>query len=1274
LTAAQAANPIFAIAPLRLPRPLITGVASGALLLFVQQQLWPAPAGVVVHGALVGGLTALIALGISLVYRANRIINFAQGDLGGLPATLSVLLIVSTGLNYFAALAIGLAAAVLLGAIIEVVVIRRFLDSPRLILTVATIGLSQVLAAGGLLLPQAFHLTVPPQDYRPPFEVAINFGGVTFRGNDVIAAAVIPLAFILLALFLRRTASGTAIRAAADDADRARLLGIDVGRLHTLVWIIATVLSSTAMFLRAGIVGLPIGTVLGPAIALQALAACVIGKMDRLVVVAGAAIGLGVIEQTVAYRGHPDYIDPILFIVILAALLLGSRSSSLARSDRRGQPANLAGRPPRPLPAPVTARPGVRRARLGLGAAAAVVLLVLPALVPTSTINLVAAGVIFAIIALSLVILTGWAGQVSLGQMAFVGIGAAIAGWVTTHLGWDLLVTVVIAGLVGAAIAVVIGLPALRMQGLELAVMTLALALATSNYLLNPKYFGWLPTGRIPRQPVLGVIGIRSEARFYYLTVGALLLALLAVTGVRRSRTGRVLIAVRDNPAAAAAYGIRPSTTVLTAFALAGFVAAAAGALFIHQQQSLGVSPYAPAESLAAFSMVVVGGLASVSGAILGAAYVRGADWLLPGQYRILATGAGLLAVLIILPQGLSVTVYRARDRMLRRWTTPAADTTDEAAALADAPTVTGPEPVTPPATGTARPAKPGSPGTNAALLSLRGVHAGYGTTTVLLGVDLDVHPGEIVALLGTNGAGKSTLLGVASGLIRPTAGTIMLDGVDLAHTPAHRVAARGVRLLPGGSGVFGDLTVAENLSLASWLARRGRSGGPDAASALSDFPELAGRLGAAAGELSGGQQQMLALAMVLIDRPRLLMIDELSLGLSPMAVEQVLAVVTRLRAEGTAILLVEQSANLALSLSDTAVFLEKGTVRFRGPAAALGDRDDLLRSVFLGNGGADHREPGRSGASDSETTSAPTSGGPVGPVRTVGTVADGEPVPTADPLLGARPVLAVEHLSRRFGGVTALDDVTLSVGPGEILGLIGANGAGKTTLFDVISGLVDPDHGAVTLSGADLTRLSPSARAARGLGRSFQDSRLFSALTVAETIAVAFDLHTEVRDPVAAALRLPAVSQSERRVWARVDELCALLHLDAVATAFVDELSTGTRRILDLACLLAQQARVLLLDEPTSGLAQPEAEALGPLLVRIRNETGAALMVIEHDITVLAGICDRMVAMDAGRVIAAGLPGQVLHHPDVLGSYLGPGDSSRPRSGPLTATESRPR
>jgi ABC-type branched-subunit amino acid transport system ATPase component/predicted MFS family arabinose efflux permease len=515
------------------------------------------------------------------------------------------------------------------------------------------------------------------------------------------------------------------------------------------------------------------------------------------------------------------------------------------------------------------------------------------------------------------------------------------------------------------------------------------------------------------------------------------------------------------------------------------------------------------------------------------------------------------------------------------------------------------------------------------AILVCRDVDVTYSGVQVLFGVDFDVAEGEIVALLGTNGAGKSTLLRAIGGLTEASNGAVFFDGRDITHMPPQAIARTGVVMVLGGRAIFPNLTVEENLQAATCTTASDRQFVDTQMHRVLDefFPPLRRRLRERAGTLSGGEQQMLALGQAFLMKPRLLMIDELSLGLAPAVVEQLLTILRAIHAAGTTIILVEQSVNLALTVADRAVFMEKGAVQFVGPTAELLRRPDVMRSVFLGNAAQ--------GSLDATVTGRRPAPG------------DAEPA--------ARPVvLEARDLRCRFGGVEALRGVSLTVHAAEVVGIIGANGAGKTTLFDALSGFVPLLAGTVRVGGQDATLLGPDARARLGLTRSFQDARLFAALTVRESILLAMERHGAVRSAAMGALWLPQVRRSEARLRRRADSLIEVLGLQRYADWFVGELSTGTRRIADIACTMAAEPDVLLLDEPSSGVAQAEVQELGPLLRRLRAETGCAMLVIEHDMSLIASVSDRLVAMELGTVMSEGCPEDVLSDARVVASYLG--------------------
>ena len=235
-------------------------------------------------------------------------------------------------------------------------------------------------------------------------------------------------------------------------------------------------------------------------------------------------------------------------------------------------------------------------------------------------------------------------------------------------------------------------------------------------------------------------------------------------------------------------------------------------------------------------------------------------------------------------------------------------------------------------------------------LVGVDAVDFSYGRLQVLFGVSMHVRQGEAIALLGTNGAGKSTLLRVICGLERPSAGRVWFAARDITGIPAERLPATGLVLVNGGKATFGDMTVLESLEMQALIMRR-RSGWFRQRSAyvLDVFPRLAQRLSQPAGSLSGGEQQQLALAKALLLEPKLLCIDELSLGLAPIVVQELIEIVRRLHATGVTLVLVEQSLNIAASLCERAIFMEKGAVQFEGRTAELLERDDIARAVFLG-------------------------------------------------------------------------------------------------------------------------------------------------------------------------------------------------------------------------------------------------------------------------------------------------------------------------------------
>ncbi|TAL22598.1 MAG: hypothetical protein EPN99_05720, partial [Frankiales bacterium] len=604
-----------------------------------------------------------------------RVVNFAQAGLGAVPAVLALLLLTVKDVPYLLVLPVLVLGALALGALVEVAFIRRFTSSPRLVLSVVTIGVAQLLAYVEFQVPKWVSGDVlPPSSFPTPFsDATATIGGTVFSGDSLMAVLVSAGAVVALGVFLRRTRLGKAVRASAENPERAALLGIPVRRVHLVVWMLAAVLSALGIFLRAPLVGLPIGTITGPSILLPALAAAVIARMESLPVAFGAGIALGVVDLSTFYSTKDSRLSAaILLPVILVALLLQRGAFS-----RAGEAANASYRAVHePKGVPVQLR-HLKEVVLGQRVVAVVVAaaaLGLPFLVGPLYQNDASLVLLYALLGLSLVLLTGWAGQISLGQFAFFGIGAAVGGGLAADANADFFVSVFLAGLVGALMAVLVGLPALRMPGLYLAVTTLAFAATTASFFLNREYFGWVlpePSNQVVRPVLYGRVDASGDLAFYYLCLAFLVAGVLSLRAMRRSRTGRVLIAARDNPRAAQAYGVGLVRAKLAAFAMSGFLAAVAGALFAYQQGAVDAGAFPVTASLSVFAMVVVGGLSRPMGAVLGAIYLVGLERV-PGLREIelvqlLTTGVGLIILLLLLPGGFTAAVLNVRDAFLRR-------------------------------------------------------------------------------------------------------------------------------------------------------------------------------------------------------------------------------------------------------------------------------------------------------------------------------------------------------------------------------------------------------------------------------------------------------------------------------------------------------------------------------------------------------------------------------------------------------------------------------
>ena len=649
------------------------------------------PWGVLALGVVSAAPLALHATGIILVFRSNRFINFAQLQIGAVAATLFAVLVnaqpvlrgVSAAcppcldqpgpgllqLNYWVALAVSAFAAVGLAWLVYVVVIRRLDRAPRLVATVASIFLITLLAG----IQRSLVLVLSTEQQRtlggvtnaapPPLGFTFSIGPARFGLPEVMLTLVAATALVAVTIYLRRSATGTAIRASSENAARAQTLGVDVVKVTGRVWMLVGLLSGAAALLAA--MTQPAGAGDSPAAGsslVRILTVVVVARLVSLPMAGLAALALGVFTSAVQFSaGGTSILDGSLVLVICGLLLLQRRSSS--RSDADTSSAYLAGRQARPVPRELRAIPTVRTlARSGIGTLA-VLAVGAPFVLSPSQTNIVTTTLIYALVGMSLLVLTGWAGLVSLGQFGLAAVGAYAAA----ASGLPFVLALVLGGLAGALVAVLIGLPALRLRPLTLAISTLAFAAAVPAVLLAPDLLG----GALPdtlRRPVLLGFDLEDQRAYYFFTLLVLAAGVAAVVGLRRSRTARALLAARDNEPAAASFGISVLGIRLQAFALSGFVAALAGALFAFQQAGVRADSFSVEQSLLIFTFTVIGGLGSVGGPLLGFAVLVLLNLLVKSPtIAALVNGLGGVGLLLLAPGGLAQVALDARDAFLTR-------------------------------------------------------------------------------------------------------------------------------------------------------------------------------------------------------------------------------------------------------------------------------------------------------------------------------------------------------------------------------------------------------------------------------------------------------------------------------------------------------------------------------------------------------------------------------------------------------------------------------
>src|SRR5581483_2494037 len=904
-----------------------------------------------VLGVITGLTIGFLAVGLVLVYKANRFINLAHAQMGTYSAVLLAKMVIDWGWSWWAAFPFAIAVGIVTGLVIDRFIIRRLRakSNSTVALLLVTIGVAQLLSALEFipaLGPNTQKLTL--QGFPPPFHSHIKIQGVILGGDRVFALILVPIVVGLLAAFLRYTNMGLAIRATASNLEAATLAGVPISQVSMVTWGVAGALAAATAVVQAP--GQPSfdASALGPDLLLRALGAAAVGGFVSLPAAMVGGLGLGLIEQLTLYWTHSGgKADFAVFAAILVIIAVRGKVISAAVKDSG---AVVSERPPLRVPEVLRNRLLVR----GRGAFVACLALFVGLLLPLLPyfrpdfrrfdLTLV---LIYALLGVSITMVVGWAGQISLGHFALIGAGAYLTARLSPH-GVSLPVLLFLAGLLGAVIMVVVGLPALRIRGLALAVTTLGLGTVSYEWLFKQSWFGSSHSYGLPVKPP-GLVGLghpSSPIAVYYVSLAVLGVSLLGAAGLRRSLPGRMVLAVRDNESAALAFGITPATVKLAILAFSGFVAGAGGVLWADAWQNLSLSQFNPNLSLAVLAVPVIGGVGSLGGAVAASVLLYMPTYFLAPHlaglfgsvgrqigFQLLLGGGGLVALMLSYPSGIAGAAQNAWEAFLRRVAQQEA---------------TKEEPTDPDA------------------LEVEDLRVSFGGLNALDGASITVRPGEIVGLIGPNGAGKTTLINAVAGML-PARGRVSVYGVDVSDLPADMRWVHGLGRSFQDASLFAGLTVREVIQVAvrsddrygfaaaifrlPWAMRAQRSLEAAADEIIEQFG-LGPHAGTLAADLSTGIRRICDMAAQVAARPRLLLLDEPTAGVAQRETDVFPPLLRRIRDElGCAIVIVEHDMSVILTVCERIYAMESGQVIAEGTPDQIRNDPRVIAS-YLGTSG----------------------------------------------------------------------------------------------------------------------------------------------------------------------------------------------------------------------------------------------------------------------------------------------------------------------------------
>ena len=894
----------------------------------------------VLLGSIFGIGYALLGIGLVLAYRSSGFINFAHGAIGLVAASMMSVVVSDYGVPYWLGFVGALVVAASLAAGIEAFIVTKLKDAPKVLSMVATLGAAQAL----LLLALSFSKgglgggKFPQPPWFPSLDLTV------FVSPSAMALLCLsPVLVIGLYLFLQRSRYGLAIRAAAANPDSATLAGADPRQMAMLSWALAGAISAFAAMLIIGNQSTVTPDALGPDFIVRGLAVAALAGFANLPLALGAGLGIGVLEQVLASNPQATgWFEVALFGLVILGVVLRSQGEGVERWS------TLA--PKLRLPDAYKDVWIIRNLGWVFGAVAVVVALLVPLTLTNQSAFVLTTIVAFATIGISVSFLTGLAGQLSLGQVAFAALGAVVGVRVAIETG-SLVLGLLCGGLVAALVSALVGLPALRVQGLLLAIATLAFALATFSWLLRQDWaFG---AGLSSRPMSVFGIGLATSRQFYVVALSVFVVILAIASVLRRSSLGRSLIAVRDNETAARMLLIAPRRLLLTAYGFSGFVAGVGGVTLAMSNTFVTRSIFTPSDSINVVSLAVIGGLSELTGPLLGAAYLIGIREFFNLELSALA---GLNAVWLILileqPRGIHGLLTSTRNNLLdqlARWhgiDPRVARKREQDSEVASLAVVMRPSEIV--------------QSDNDLVLDVRGIRKRFGDLIAVDDVSFQLHSQETLGLIGPNGAGKTTLFDLLSGYQKLDAGKVLFAGQDISAWQPELRCRHGLVRSFQNAPLFPTMTAHDIVFLA--VLRAARHGFVFGGSATeqrieNETLEILNAFGLVelselpVSSLSTGTRRLVELAANIAMRPTLLLMDEPSAGIAQSETEALGEVITQIRNVcGVTLIVIEHDMPLLTSVCDRMIALETGSVIAQGTPSEVQANPEVVHSYLGGD------------------------------------------------------------------------------------------------------------------------------------------------------------------------------------------------------------------------------------------------------------------------------------------------------------------------------------